>query len=240
MVMGRYFYSLIQKVIEYATRKRKKGCCIYMFHYVGDDVDRWENPNISITEQGFRYFVDKLIEWNTLFLKLDQLNSNIAPSVIITFDDIYRCACENAIPYLIENSIPFCVFVTLDTIGKSDYITFEQLEWLESEPLCTIGYHSKSHKMMRMLSTEDVYREIDVEEFERLIGKKCDYFAFPYGSLWACAKENINMVAKQNYKMAFSTISSPCVERWRNKMRFFLPRINICEHNYVKELKRKC
>lgn len=228
----RYFYSAIQKIIEIAYRNCSKGCKIYMFHQVNDDRTVWDDCNVCISEQGFKCFIDKLIQAKNQFYPLEHLKIS-REGIYITFDDIFSDACENAIPYLIEKEIPFCVFVTSSYIGKGNFVTEKQIEWLKREPLCTIGYHAKNHLMMRRLNSKDIDNEIDSEVLERMIGRKCKVFAFPYGSLWACTKASVQKVAGKQYSMAFSTVSVPCTDHWWISQRFFLPRININEANYL-------
>lgn len=228
----RYFYSAIQKIIELCYIREHKSSRIYMFHQVNDDKTQWQSPDVCISEQGFKKFIGELVSKNTKFYSVSDLKKNKG-GVCLTFDDVYADACENAFPFLIENRIPFCIFVALQYIGKKGYISKEQLQWLKNEPLCTIGYHTVHHKMMRDMKADEIQKEMDPTEMEQLLGKDCVYFAFPYGSLWACTKESVQLVSKMKYRMAFSTIAVPCTEYWWKKHRFFLPRINVNEENYT-------
>lgn len=227
----RYFYSAIQKTIELKYRQCDKGCRIYMFHQVNDEKKFWKDPSVCITAQGFKKFIDRLMQEQKTFYSIEELET-AREGVCLTFDDVFSDACENAFPYLQEKRIPFCIFVSLQYIGKEGYISERQLQQLKNEPLCTIGYHSNSHRMMRDLKLNEIEEEIDQTRLEQFLGKKCDFFAFPYGSLWACTKKSVQMVTKMKYKMAFSTIAVPCTEGWWRKHRFFLPRINVNEDNY--------
>lgn len=228
----RYLYSTIQKMIELGYKRCGKGCRIYMFHQVNDDRTLWQNPNMSISAQGFKKFVDMLRQKNEQIYSVECLEL-ARKGVCITFDDVYADACENAIPYLLEQKIPFCIFVALSNIGKEGFITERQLQWLKDEPLCTIGFHTSIHPLMRKLEHDKVAEEINSIGLEKLIGRKCEVFAFPFGSLWACTYDSVQKVAHMDYKMAFSTIAIPCTDHWWDKHRFFLPRINVNEDNYA-------
>lgn len=231
----RYFYSAIQKLIEFGYKRCDEGCRIYMFHQVNDDRTQWQNPNVSISVQGFKKFIDSIIQNGERIYSVEQLEV-VREGACITFDDVYADACEYAIPYLVKKQIPFCIFVTLDNVGKEGFISESQLQWLKDEPLCTMGFHTNKHRMMRTLEQNEIIRELDQAGLEKLIGKRCEVFAFPYGSLWACTRKSVQKVAHMNYKMAFSTIAIPCTDYWWGKHRFFLPRINVNEENYAKKV----
>lgn len=232
----RYFYSLIQKIIERAYKK-SNGLRVYMFHQVNDDQTKWENKGVSITKTGFIQFIDGLIEKKCSFLSVNDLSEDnaISSNVIITFDDIYQDAVDNAIPFLVEKSIPFCVFITENFVDKEGFITNESLTRLMAEPLCTIGFHTKNHNLMRYLKYNKFIYETDCEEFEKRILREVPFFAFPYGSLYACNLKSILSV-RAKYKYSFSTISIPCSKWLIKRIPFFLPRINVCEASYKERL----
>ena len=62
-------------------------------------------------------------------------------------------------------------------------------------------------------------------------------FAFPYGSIYACTKESILFVQKSGYDMSFSTIAARCNRKWFEKNKWFLPRINVNEKNFIKVIR---
>nr|WP_288723690.1 polysaccharide deacetylase family protein [uncultured Sellimonas sp.] len=238
----KYFYSFMQKMIEYRYRKNK-GINIYMFHQVNQDRKNWLDSHVCITEESFKKFIYGLKKANTRFLSVKDLgrvknNLENVPSAVLTFDDIFEDAYKYAFPILKENNIPYCVFITENYIDKKGYITTQELNNLLEEPLCTIGYHSKNHILMRKLSNEKISDEIECCEFEEKIGKKISYFAFPYGSVYACSKKSIKIAKDKNYKLIFSTVSVPCTQLWIEKGKSFIPRINVNEENYEKLLER--
>ena len=232
----RYLYSLIQKCIE-KVGKNVDGLRIYMIHQVNDNKKEWKDAGVSITKSGFEAFIEELQAKGCNFLSVEDLAIDKATSnnVIITFDDIFQDAIDNAIPFLIERSIPFCVFIAENYIDSDDFLSKESLKVLVDEPLCTIGYHTKNHKLMRSLTDIEVCEEINCKKFEQLVDKSISFFAFPYGSVYACTIRSI-IKAKSAYKYVFSTISIPCSEWWLKKIPFFIPRINICEANYKQKL----
>ena len=103
---------------------------------------------------------------------------------------------------------------------------------LAKEPLCTIGFHSKSHTLLRLLSKDESKIEMNKEPLERIIAKKIEYFAYPYGSYYAVARRDIEFINSGTYRMAFSTIKASVNAKVLHDFRGFIPRININEKNY--------
>lgn len=228
--MRRYFYSLIQKVIEHTYGIRKKDSKVFMFHQVSDDKRTWSDAGCSITCKMFKDFIRGLIKLNICFGSLDELVAN-GKKVYITFDDVYSDAVENAIPFLIENNIPFCIFISTDLIGKDKYISMEQLKAMAIEPLCTIGFHTRSHVFMRKMKKDSLPCEMDKQYLEKTLKRTLYYFAYPYGSLYAIPLRYIKKITMYNYKFAFSTIGISFNCRMAKMFSAFLPRINVNEKN---------
>ena len=214
-----------------------------MFHQVNDNKHTWKDTKCSITFENFKKFVKVQQEKEILFLSIENLyNLNFDRSkkfVCLTFDDAYSEVFEDIYPYFIENNIPFSVFVTTDFIGEKGYLTLEQLKVLSMEKLCTIGAHSITHPLLRRLDNITSEKEIkkSKERLEYLLNIKVDFFAYPYGSVYAVSRRDINNVKKSGYKAAFSTISADVsIDRISNQ-KYFIPRININDNweNYIEK-----
>lgn len=233
MNLKRFYHSFCQKMIEHVYGINEDESKIFVFHQVTNDYSIWQDADCAITLRGFQNFIGRIKRLGVEFGKVEDFNNFAGDKKIyITFDDVYEDAVENAVPFLIKEKVPFCIFVTTRLIGKEGYITMEQLKALAGEPLCTIGFHTKSHKMMRFLSEDEVSDEINREPLEKLIDKKIDYFAYPFGSCYAVSKSNIKRIIDERYKLAFSTLKISINAIIRKKFDGFLPRININEENY--------
>lgn len=237
----RYLYSGIQKTIERLGRSRT-GTKVLMFHQVNNDEREWTDASICVSRDRFESFIERLLKCEYHFVPVCELEKNIINSrnVIVTFDDVFQDSIRNAVPYLVEKQIPFCVFISDCCVGKKGYVTLEEIEMLKQEPLCTIGYHTKNHLLMRSLDIEKTQLEINSKDFEREHDIAIQYFAYPYGSLFACSKQNRNVLKSSNYKLAFSTFSLECTYHWLRKRPYFLPRINVNESNIENITKRFC
>jgi len=210
---------------------------VLMFHQVDNDMERWVDYNGSITLDSFEIFINELVNMGVDFGQVTEIGSTsmLKNKVYITFDDGYLDTYINAYPILKMYDIPFCIFITTGYVNKNNYLNKEMLKTLASEQLCTIGSHTISHPLLRFESEESSYYEIYKSKciLEECLGRAVEYFAFPYGSLYACSKRDIRNAQKAGYKLAFSTIKS-CINDKNIKSKFFLPRININENNFMK------
>ena len=55
---------------------------------------------------------------------------------------------ENAWPVLKSNKIPFILFVSTREVGKSGYMSWEQIKEISKEDFVHIGNHSHSHEYL--------------------------------------------------------------------------------------------
>lgn len=228
----RYFYSIKQKIIEKKIKGNSSGQSVFMFHEVNDDTTLWNDSNCAITEKSFIKLTEDLMN-NSL---LAEKGSFFVPQ--LTFDDGYEDVYTKVYPVIERLGCTFVVFVVSDFVGKERYLSKEQLIELSNNPLCEIGCHTCSHKMLRFCSEEEARKQIVESKaaLEDLIGKAVDLFAYPYGSVYACSKRDIKIVTQSGYKYAFSTLQAPLPQN-TDDMKFFLPRYNVCEANYKRYLK---
>lgn len=227
----RCFYSGIQKVQEAYLNMLPSRGKILMFHQVENDRKSWIDDNVSITCNSFRNLIETLISQGNEFSSIDKIGFE-SNKIYITFDDGFLDTFTNAYPILKKYNIPFCIFITTNYINMENYMSFEVLNSLAVEPLCTIGAHTLSHPLLRYESDNDSYNEINESKYflEKYLGRKVEYFAYPYGSIYACSKRNIKNVKMAGYKMAFSTLNSHLSDS-AIKSKYFIPRMNVNEKN---------
>lgn len=200
----------------------KSNVSVLMFHQIGDQFS-----NLIITEPYFEKIiftlkdniidVSKLLESNELIKK---------KSYIITFDDVHESFYYKAFPILLKYNIPFTLFITLSLINKKGYVSVNQINIISSSKLCTIGSHGVNHTFFRKLSHYDKEWELreSMIQLQKLFNKEVTYFAYPYGSIYACGLIRTQII-KKYYKAAFSTIPVPVSKIFANK--YFIPRINV-------------
>lgn len=233
-------YSLFQKTIE--LRLLLNNCLgrVLMFHQI-DERQNWKY--FSITFSSFKKLIESLIETEHKFISLydiETTNQLSANAIVLTFDDGYACLQDSVAQYLTDKKIPFAIFATVDFLNNPMYLTSEQLKRLSDNNLCTIGAHSLSHPLLRKLNDKKSKDEILISKsiIEEILVKEVNYFAYPYGSVYAVSNRDIKYAKESGYKLAFSTISA-CLSKQALKERCFLPRININELNYKKLLNYK-
>lgn len=141
-----------------------------------------------------------------------QSGANERPAVSITFDDGYAENCDQALPFLIENKIPVTYFVTTDhTKNQKPFPhdveegtplpvnTIESLRALANAGI-EIGAHTRTHPNLGNVTEPiEIFDEVitATREMESFIGRKINYFAFPYGQY-----KNLNVEVFQLLKEA--------------------------------------
>lgn len=222
--VARYPYSLWQRLLERRLRNGGRGGAILMFHDVYEEGGVPEDASIAISMENFAALLDRLQERQCIVPLRDyeDVLAMRTGDVAVTFDDMFRSAYLQAVPFLRERGLCYTVFVAYGLIGNPGYISEADLLDLKADPLCTLGAHSVSHQMFRFCP------ELLREEAERS-GKALEakLFAYPYGSIYACSRRNRRDIENLGqYACAFSTLNVELTEKSK-KMRYFLPRVNV-------------
>ena len=236
-----YYWNILRtKVVEYQWNRASAnstidGLCLVFHHVNPNHVDTPQS--CQCTPNSFVRIVEGVQEKGYTIISLEELQTILAQNsnqkfAIITFDDVPSDMYEYAYPYLRERGIPFTVFITTSYVGRKGFLSNEQLQTLNSDPLCTIGAHTLTHPLLRFHN--DKKKEIidGGEELEKIINKKVDFFAYPYGSLYSTDPKSIRM-ATSRYKYAFSTIDAELNDLTIRKPGF-LPRKAISDISQLK------
>jgi peptidoglycan/xylan/chitin deacetylase (PgdA/CDA1 family) len=103
--------------------------------------------------------------------------------IAITFDDGYQDNLTVALPLLEKYDLPMTLFVAANFIGKDDYLKSEDLKFLASHPLVTIGSHTFSHPHLTRISEDEARFELleSKKILEEITEKTIDLLAYPYG-----------------------------------------------------------
>ena len=135
----------------------------------------------------------------------------------ITFDDGFEGMLTHALPRLKRHQIPATLFAVSDRSGgtndwmhnrgfpRRNILSWQQLKELDSAGI-TIGSHTRHHARLTELSDEAMVDEISSSKkiLEDNLGKKVDYFAYPYG---LCNDQVIDTVKRSGYTAACSILS---------------------------------
>lgn len=120
-----------------------------------------------------------------------------------------------------------------DYLDESDFprdtLTWNQIEELSKDPLCTIGCHTMSH--CRLTITDAAALEYELNESKRLlekhIGKPVTHLSYPYGWKTDVSDAAIEYTKKCGYKTAARSFGGPVREK--NNDIYLLKRIMVNE-----------
>ena len=151
--------------------------------------------------------------------------------ILITIDDGFKSFYEEAWPYLKKNKIPFILFVSTEPVGKSGYMTWDQIKEIDQSELGLIGHHSHTHEYLIDMSEKEFIKDIETSTkiFKDKLGYVPSTFSYPFGEYSLYMKNYI----KKNFQLAFGQHSGIIDV---NKDKFELPRFPINEK--YGELKR--
>ena len=111
----------------------------------------------------------------------------------------------------------------------------EELKVLDKNPLITIGSHTHNHVNLKMLSEEEILKEIktSIKILKNLLGHNIMHFSYPYGDKNQASVREYEIVEKLNFYSALTTRVYPI----RKKNLFSLPRLYVGNKTCDKTLK---
>ena len=155
-------------------------------------------------------------------------------NVVISFDDVYESVYFNAYPLLKEKDVPYYLFICDEFLNKDGYLSSKMVLEMLKDSKAIIGSHLDRHVMARFIERTDLEKGLSSskKKLEEEFGVKVDCFAFPFGSMYACSKEDIEM-AKGYYDHIFMTYDLPYHEDYGN----IIPRMNMNDSVFEGKIK---
>lgn len=215
---------------------------IWQLHRVSDEVsENEEMRRYEIMPKKLTDLIEAALHKEYHFISVDQYFAMMQKErydkkfIVVTLDDGYADNCEIAYPIFKKYNIPFCIFVTKNYVQQGQkpyrYLTLEQIQKLNNEPLCTFGSHTISHPSLHTLTQEDMLEEIQTckEWLEQVTQKPMDYFAYPYGSY---NSETIDVVRHLNIKMAFAAWGGE-IRKGKTVDHYRVPRVLITQSSII-------
>lgn len=92
---------------------------------------------------------------------------------------------------------------------RTEAMSWNQIEELSKDSLCTIGGHTVSHPVLSSLDENEVYREIKegVELLSNHISKPIEHFAYPFGSRNEASEREYSIAELFGFKTITTTIN---------------------------------
>ena len=171
--------------------------CVLFYHRIADTFPNdWTMTNACFETQ---------VRWlkkNFDVVSLAEAQRRIASgtndrvSVTLTFDDGYAENCDRAIPFLLEQQVPFTYFVSFDFAKTGRPFPHDEQAGQPLPPNSLsqlremaasgsdIGAHTRTHPNVGEISSdEQLYDEVvqSRTDLSDAIGAPVDYFAFPFG-----------------------------------------------------------
>jgi peptidoglycan/xylan/chitin deacetylase (PgdA/CDA1 family) len=166
---------------------------VFVYHRFNDS----RYPSTNITVENFQAQLEVLRQQKFTVLKLGQVIDKMYRGLslpqrcaVITVDDAYRSFMTDGWPLLKQYGYPVTLFVSTDTVGGNDFLSWHELQTLQDEGV-EIGNHSASHDYL--LDRVDIadgaewYARVmsDIRRSQRALethlGIPAQLFAYPYG-----------------------------------------------------------
>jgi peptidoglycan/xylan/chitin deacetylase (PgdA/CDA1 family) len=108
-------------------------------------------------------------------------------------------------------------------------MSWEELNQIAGDPLCTIGAHTVNHMMLKKLDDEQAVRaEMDMSRavLEAALGKRPQHLAYPVGDPTSAGPREFRIAAELGFKTAVTTRPGVLFKAHREHMTA-LPRISV-------------
>lgn len=184
---------------------------IITFHSIDDS-----GSVLSFPEKRFARLIGALQRSNLPVLDLGTLlRTDTERGVALTFDDGMRSLFTAALPILKDFTVPAHLYLTTGAVAKTnrwatqpeDAPDFNMLNWDEIEQLHDSGViidaHTHQHPDMRKLTRNEMEDECEMadELIENKLGRRPQYFAYPYGY----KDDHVCDFARSRYKATVTT-----------------------------------
>jgi peptidoglycan/xylan/chitin deacetylase (PgdA/CDA1 family) len=172
---------------------------ILMYHHVmeANAAAAIGASNLNVTPEVFRQQMDFLLGKGYQIISLGEmlegLRGGTLPTrgVVLSFDDAYADFYEAVYPLLKEKNLKATVFVITQFVNGERYVSWSELKEMAGSGLVSVEDHTLNHPYLSRLSAEEVRNQIISARniIEENVGKKVDFFAYPYGNSSAMAQE---------------------------------------------------
>lgn len=161
---------------------------VLMYHSI-DHNDKV--TKLSVSPESFARQMEFLHKRKYNVVTLDKIVSyldkkeKIPPHTLaITLDDGYDNNYKYAYPVLKKYNIPAAIFIIVSKVGKSGYLTWDEIKEMSDSGIITIGSHTMNHLWLPDVAPKVLESEIRQSKkiLEEKIGKSVRYFCYPIGA----------------------------------------------------------
>lgn len=190
------------QAVEAVQTQQDLGFClnvpILLYHHVQSEI--FDQQMVYLTSHGYT-----AISVGQLVNALRTHTLLPSKSVVITLDDGYKDAYENAFPIFRKYNLVGNVMVITGLVGGLDYLSWSQIEEMARSNLIYFSDHSWSHYSLTRGLDEKIKFEVKTakQQLEEHTGQKVDLFTYPYGSF---DNNVIRILQEDGFLGAFSTI----------------------------------
>ena len=153
----------------------------------------------------------------------------------ITFDDGYVDLYNLVFPFIKKHRINIIIFITLNKLDKSGYLTFKHLKEMLDSGLVELGCHGNSHISLKNLNFKILEKEVEYPKkyLENLFGIEILYLSFPNGRY---DQNTIRYCKDIGFKKIFNS-ELKTIDNIEKK--YVLPRICVYKFDTIKILFNK-
>jgi peptidoglycan/xylan/chitin deacetylase (PgdA/CDA1 family) len=204
---------------------------ILMYHYI-----RNVNPttdklgyNLSVTPTNFENQLSWISEqgYKTITLNSYCSNPKLAPdkSIILSFDDGYRDAFNNALPILTKYNFIGTFFIIKSKIDRLNYLTSNQISQMTAAGM-EFGSHTVTHPNLALAKIDKIKSELTESK------QNSPVFAYPSGKYNQIA---LQLTKEAGYICAVTTNNGVAKS---NSSLFELPRIRVSGNTTLETFKK--
>jgi len=220
-----FFLNANAETVNKKYEPDEKGILALMYHRFEEN----KYPSTNIRIDAFKKHIS-IIEDNKLeFLNPKNFDYEFTKiskekKILLTIDDAFSSFYINAWPILKQSKIPFILFVSTETVGKSGYMNWNEIVEISKEDFVFIGNHSHSHEYLTKYKFDDFKKDINlsIEIFKKKLNYNPNFFSYPFGEYNLEQKKYIS----NKFDYAFGQHSGVID---LNKDRYELPRFPINE-----------
>jgi peptidoglycan/xylan/chitin deacetylase (PgdA/CDA1 family) len=191
---------------EYAAPVFRKHACPYALYVPSDFVDGEGVLWWAVLEEAIRRVNSLRV---TLQGRREKLETATTSAKAEAFSRIYaglRGGSDSSMEPTIRNLAAQAGFVP-EEVGRNLCLDWDELVALATDPLLTIGSHTRSHRILAKLDADTARQEIVAGrvELEYRLGRKIEHFSYPVGDHSSAGPRDFAIVRELGFKTAVTT-----------------------------------